>query len=213
MKPAQAQNIFHGNVGQDKTGSASGRTASPQPASDTQVSDRTAAKTRRTRSQTEITPSRAKVPFTLHVDPILKADVERQAEINGNSASAEGGALLEAIVRQKIHQQQAATLETTIERVMARAYRSMATQMAYFLVTILFELGKIKAVSTNTLGMQEGVTEELLKDILQDADKRTRASLARKNPRLIPLIQVVEEWLLTAEDAAGQRNGKKAGSG
>jgi hypothetical protein len=140
--------------------------------------------------------------------------VERQAQMNGNSASAEGGALLEAMVRQKIHQQQAATLETTIERIMATSSRRMATQMAYFLVTILFQLGQVKALSTNTLGLQPGVTEKLLKDILANADRSTRHSLKRKNPKLTPLIQAVEAWLLA--DEAGETeprapNGRKEG--
>jgi hypothetical protein len=59
--------------------------------------------------------------------------------------------------------------------------------------------------------MQEGVTEDLLKDIREDAEQRTRHSLARKNPKLTPLIKAVEEWLLS-EDEAVKGNGKKEGA-
>jgi hypothetical protein len=54
--------------------------------------------------------------MTLHIDPILKAEIQRQAELNGNSASSEGGAMLEAKAREQLHKQQAATLEVTLQR-------------------------------------------------------------------------------------------------
>jgi hypothetical protein len=60
-------------------------------------------------------------------------------------------------------------------------------------------VGHIKDLATHTLGMQEGMTEESLKDILQTADKRTKANLTRKTPQLTELMQTVEQWLLQAE--------------
>src|SRR5215217_2230213 len=90
MKTAQAQNIFHGGVLQDKRGFASDRAASGEPASDWGSSDRGPSKTKSHRSKSRSNPSRAKVPMTFHIDPILKSDIQRRAHINGNSASAEG---------------------------------------------------------------------------------------------------------------------------
>jgi hypothetical protein len=52
---------------------------------------------------------------------------------------------------------------------------------------------------TGIPGMQEGMIEESLKDILQTADKRTKANLTRKTPQLTELMQTVEQWLLEAE--------------
>jgi predicted kinase len=194
----------HGGVRLDKNGLASGRAASDQPASDSGVSDKSVSGTKSYRSKSDSKSSRAKVPFTIHIDPILKAEVKRLAELNtGNendSASAEGAALLEAMVRQKIHLQQAATLDTTLERLMAKFYRRMAGKLAFFLTIIVFNTGNTNVLVNNLLGMQKGMSEELLKDILRDADRQTKRSLSRKYPDLAPIIDAVEHWLLAEED-------------
>jgi hypothetical protein len=121
MKNGQAQNIFHGGVRQDKRGFASDRAASGEPASDFAVSDRGPLETKSHRSKSGSNPSRAKVPMTFHMDPILKADIQRRAQLNGNSASSEGEAMLEAKAREDLHTQQAQNLETTMERIHAKA--------------------------------------------------------------------------------------------
>ena len=190
----------HGGVRLDKNGLASGRTASGQPALDYQESDREPSGTKPQRSKSGSTSSRAKVPFTIHIDPIVKADIQRQAKLNGNSPSAEGAALLEAKAREELHKQQAATLDTKLERLMATFYRRMAGKLAFFLTIIVFTTGNTNVLVNNILGMQKGMTGELLKDILQDADRQTKRSLSRKYPDLAPIIDAVEQWLLTEEE-------------
>jgi hypothetical protein len=151
--------------------------------------------------------------MTLHIDPILKADIQRQARLNGNSASTEGGAMLEAKAREQLHKQQAATLEVTLERIHAKANRRMAGKLAFFLTVILFDVGQIKVMTTNNLGMQKGMNEDLLKDILKDADRQSRARRARAYPELTGLIKAVEEWLLADEDAGGGGTNGNTGRG
>jgi len=161
------------------------------------------------------------VPFTLHVDPILKADVKRLARLNKHnttdSASSEGAALLEAKVREDLHQQQAATLDRTIERSIAKAYRSMASRMAFLLVWIIYDVGDIKALASNTLGMQKGATPAMLTDILKQATRSTQAALKRKRPELSPLVAAVEQWLSAEEEDArtsgGGTNGHRGRGG
>ena len=135
----------------------------------------------------------------LWVNPIVKAEVQRQAELTGLSVSATGAALLEEILRQKLHVQQAATLETVLEKIIAKANLSLATRLSWLLVRIAFDTGQTRVLATNTLGMQEGMTEENLKEILATADKRTKANLTRKTPQLIDLMEAVEKWLLEGE--------------
>ncbi len=106
----------------------------------------------------------------LWVNPIVKAEVQRQAELTGLSVSATGAALLEEILRQKLHVQQAATLETVLEKIIAKSHRSLATRLSWLLVRIAFDTGQNRVLATNTLGMQEGMTEDLLKEILATAD-------------------------------------------
>ena len=136
----------------------------------------------------------------LWVNPIVKAEVQRQAELTGLSVSATGAALLEEILRQKLHVQQAATLETVLEKIIAKSHRSLATRLSWLLVRIAFDAGQTRVLATNTLGMQEGMTEDLLKEILATADRRTKANLTRKTPQLTQLMEAVEKWLLEAEE-------------
>jgi hypothetical protein len=170
QSPSKHQNIFqnqtkqtknfvaHRGVWLDKKGGPSDRTASIEPASDLESSDRTGPGTKKPRSRSESDRPRPKVPFTLHVDPILKADVKRLATLNtsntSDSASAEGAALLEDKVAEKLHKQQAATLDRTIERGIAKSYRSFASRMAFLLIWIIYDVGNIKALASNTLSMQ-----------------------------------------------------------
>ena len=139
------------------------------------------------------------VPMQLWVNPIVKAEVQRQAELTGLSVSATGAALLEEMLRQKLHVQQAATLETVLEKIIAKSNRSLATRLSWLLVRIAFDTGQTRVLATNTLGMQAGMTEDSLKEILATADKRTKANLTRRTPQLTQLMEAVEKWLLEGE--------------
>ena len=155
--------------------------------------------------------------MTLHIDPILKADIQRRAKLNGNSASSEGEAMLEAKAREDLHKQQAENLETTMERIHAKANRRMAKRLAFFLTAILFDVGETKVLTTNLLGMQKGMTEAMLKDVLTDADKQTRRRLSRKYPELTEFTQAIEAWLLAEEEdedaSRGGTNGHRGRGG
>jgi hypothetical protein len=187
------------DVWQDKRGIASDRAGSSQPASVQQG--------QRSPRMTNISPRSQDIPFVktkavpmqLWVNPIVKAEVQRQAELTGLSVSATGAALLEEILRQKLHVQQAATLEKVLEKIIAKSNRSLATRLSWLLVRIAFDTGQTRVLATNTLGMQEGMTEENLKEILATADKRTKANLTRRTPQLADLMEAVEKWLLEAE--------------
>jgi hypothetical protein len=108
--------------------------------------------------------------------------------------------LLKEILRQKFYQQQAATLPEIIEQAVAKANCKLATRFAWLLIRIAFDMGHTKVLATNLLGLQEGMTEESLKEILDTADKRTKANLTRKTPQLTELMEAVEKWLLEEEE-------------
>jgi predicted kinase len=155
--------------------------------------------------------------MTFHIDPILKADIQRRAQLNGNSASSEGEAMLEAKAREDLHTQQAENLATTMERMHAKANRRMAKKLSFFLTAILFDVGETKVLTTNVLGMQKGMSEDMLKDILRDADKQTRRRLSRKYPELTEFTQAIEAWLLADEEdedgGGGGTNGQRGRGG
>ena len=84
----------------------------------------------------------------------------------------------------------------------ARGTRALASRMAFLLVWLIYDVGTIKALASNTLGMQQGATPEMLTDILKQATRTTQAALARKRPELSPLVAAVEQWLLADEEEA-----------
>jgi len=198
------------DVWQDKRGDRSDRTGSRQPASVQQGRRSPPLSKPIARSQNIPFTKKKAVPMQLWVSPIVKAEIQRQAQIDGLSVSATGAALLEEILRQKLHIQQAATLETVLEKIIARSHRSLATRFVSLLVRIAFDTGQTRVLATNTLGMQEGMTQENLKEILATADRRTKANLTRKTPQLTELIQAVENWLVEGEEEK-KTNGNRQG--
>ena len=188
----------HGGVGQDKDAVLRVRHASAQPV---MLSDDPRTPPRITKSQRlqNRSTKRKLHQVAAWVDEPIILQLQDLARVQHLSMSQTIRGLLQEILRQKFHQQQAATLPELIDQAVAKANRTMATRMAWLLMRIAFDVGHIKVLATNTLGMQEGMTEESLKDILQTADKRTKANLTRKTPQLTELMHTVEQWLLQAE--------------
>jgi hypothetical protein len=132
---------------------------------------------------------------------------ERSLVLHSQTGSQTIAALLEEILRQKLHAQQGATLETVIEKCIMRSQRSLATRLAAFLARIAFDTGQTRVLTVNILGQQEGMSEPALKEILATADKRTKANLTRRTPQLTELIDAVEQWLLSREEDRGEGRG------
>jgi hypothetical protein len=188
----------HGGVGQDKDAVPSVRQALQQPVMLSETPRTPPRITKFPRVQNHST-TRKLHQVAAWVDEPIILQLQDLARVQHLSMSQTIRGLLTDILRQKFHQQQAATLPELIDQAVAKANRAMATRMAWLLIRIAFDVGHIKVLATNTLGMQEGMTEESLKDILQTADKRTKANLTRKTPQLTELMQTVEQWLLQAE--------------
>jgi hypothetical protein len=127
------------------------------------------------------------------------------AQTEGLSLSQTIAALLEEILRQRLHVQQAATIETVIEQCIARSHRALATRLAWLLVRIAFDTGQTRVLTTNILGHLDGVTEDSLKEVLATADRRTKTNLTRRSPQLTELMKAVEQWLL-ADEEEGRTN-------
>ena len=87
-----------------------------------------------------------------------------------------------------------------LREALARDNRRMATRLVKLLAWLLYDTGQIKAISNNMLGMQKGMTREMHKDILQDADRQTKTRFSRHNPDLVVCMDAIEQWLLREED-------------
>ena len=154
--------------------------------------------TKSTRVQNHPTRRRL-VQIASWVDEPIREQLLTISQSEGLSMSQTIAALLREILRQRFHKQQAATLPQIIEQAVAKSNRSLATRLSWLLVRIAFDTGQTRVLATNTLGMQAGMTQDSLKEILETADKRTKANLTRKTPQLTQLMEAVEKWLLEGE--------------
>jgi hypothetical protein len=99
----------------------------------------------------------------------------------------------------------------------ASDYRRLGKRLTRLLVMLIFDVGQIKAHTTNLLGMQKGMTGDMLKDILSDADKSTKRKFTRNSPDLNALADALEQWLLSDEEdskaSGGGTNGTRGRGG
>jgi hypothetical protein len=198
MKTNQPQKISYAGVWQDKDAPGRVRVASIQPVmvDDTPRTPPQNTKSTRVRNRAN---RRKLVQVASWVDEPIREQLLTIAQSEGLSMSQTIAALLREILRQRFHKQQAATLPQLIEQAVAKSNRSLATRLAWLLVRIAFDTGQTRVLATNTLGMQAGMTQDSLKEILETADKRTKANLTRKTPQLTQLMEAVEKWLLEGE--------------
>jgi hypothetical protein len=186
------------DVWQDKDATSRVRVASVEPVIVGNTPRTLPQNTKSTRIQNRANRRRL-VQVASWVDEPIREQLLIIAQSEGLSMSQTIAALLREILRQRFHKQQAATLPQIIEQAVAKSNRSLATRLSWLLVRIAFDTGQTRVLAINTLGMQEGMTEENLKEILATADKRTKANLTRKTPQLIDLMEAVEKWLLEGE--------------
>ena len=146
-------------------------------------------------------------------DPIV-SKVERKARKRDLSKSA---ALREIVLIGLAHDPDvdAALERESLRESHSRDIRLLAARLARLYVELLFDVGHIKALANNILGMQKGMTQQMHKEILQDADRQTKRNLSRANPELTPFIDAIEKWLRQGEDeeSAAQTNGKSGKGG
>ena len=89
----------------------------------------------------------------------------------------------------------------------ARDTRTLASRLVKLLAWLLYDTGQIKALANNTLGLQKGMTEQMHKDILTDANRQTSARFSRQNPDLADFMDAIEKWLIAGEEEGrGGRN-------
>ena len=191
-------------VPQDKRGLTSARKSTKQPARIVTPSARTELSNRSSRVQNAFNANAPKVQLPLHVKPIVKAEVQRMAEINGISPSAQGAALLEEILRQKLHIQQAATLETALEKILNRIISRRDSRLAHLLVRIADTVEQDRIIDANILSRMPGVTTTLRDQILDRASKKAKSKIKQKSPQLAEIMKDLETLLSQEEANAGE---------
>ena len=121
------------------------------------------------------------------------------AEINGLSPSAQGAALLEEIIRQKLHIQQGATLETALEKIITRIIGRRDARLAHLLVRIAFASEQGRILDSNILSRMPGVTPALRDQILDRSAKAAKSKITQSSPQLEDILTELEEILSQKE--------------
>jgi hypothetical protein len=192
-------------VGQDKRGFTPARKGIKQPARIATPSARSKVNNAFVRSQNHFSANAPKVQLPLHVKPIVKAEVQRMAEINVISPSAQGAALLEEMLRQKIHIQQAATLETALEKIINRAISRRDARLAHLLVRIAFSSEQGRGLDSTILSRMPGMTSAILDEILDRTAKAAKKKITHSSPQLEDILKDLEA--LFTEQEGGEREG------
>jgi hypothetical protein len=193
IPPAFAGTALRGVV-QDKRAGTDARIADIHSVESTK--DATSrSKNVRAQTPSDTRPKRQTTQLTLWVKPAVKRELERIAEAEGLSLSRTGAAGLEEWLAQRIHIQHAGILQPIIEKAIAAQMRAYSSRIATLLVRSMFTSEQTRALATNILGRQQGVTQPILEQILDGSSNTAKRNITRVTPQLAALIQEVERWL------------------
>ena len=149
---------------------------------------------RTARSKNNPDPKRRTIHLTLHVDPIVKRELQRLAEQEGLTVSKTGAAFLKQALQHNVDMHYSALLEPIITSAIRKAMQGNTNRLAYLLARNAFTSEQTRNLVTNILGRQSGMTEETLKTILDMTKRSAKGSLTRRSPELEELITSLKEW-------------------
>jgi hypothetical protein len=182
-------------VRQDKGRISSARIGTPQPAPQTEPIRPHPLTNGATRSQNRPDPKRQTVHLTLHVDPIVKRELQRLADQEGLTVSKTGAAFLKQALQNNVDMHYSALLEPIIKTTIQDAMRGISNRLAFLLARTAFAAEQTRGIAANILGRQSGMTEEELKHILALTKRAAQGNLTRRNPELEELIAAIKQWL------------------
>jgi hypothetical protein len=188
------------SVVQDKARFARARAGTRQPAPHENPMRAHGLNTGAARSKKKPDPKRKTVQLTLWVDPIVKGELQRIAKQEGLTVSKTGSALLKQALQNNVNMQYSELLTPIIETAIDKRMRSRDARLAWLLVRVAFDTGQTRSLVTNILGRQQGMTEDMLKNILAMSQRTAKGNITRKTPELTELMEAVEKWLAEDEE-------------
>jgi len=141
------------------------------------------------------TAKRQTVHFTTWVKPSVKAELQRIAQAEGLTVSRTGAAALEEWLARRSHIQHRGIFQPMIEQAIAKEMRAYSSRIATLLVRSMFTSEQTRALATNILGRQPGVTQPVLEHILDGTSDTAKRNITRVTPQLATLIAEIEQWL------------------
>src|SRR5918999_358730 len=191
---------FDAAVRQDKGRISSAPRGTAQPAPHDIPNRPHPLNSRTARSKNNPDPKRKTVHLTLHVDPIVKRELQRLAEQEGLTVSKTGAAFLKQALQHNVDMHYSALLEPIIKSAIRKGIQGTTNHLTFLLARTAFTSEQTRNLVTNILGRQSGMTEETLKTILDMTKRTAQGSLTRRNPELEELIQALKEWLEEQEE-------------
>jgi hypothetical protein len=67
--------------------------------------------------------------------------------------------------------------------------KGISSRLAWLLVRISFDTGQTRSLVTNILGRQQGMTEDILKNILAMRQRTAKGNITRKTPQIAELME------------------------
>src|SRR5579871_607351 len=183
------------SVRQDNPPRPTARPASRQPSPLKTALRATTKPQKFPQSQKENEHKRKAVKLTSWVHPGVRAELERIAKSEGISLSRATAAALEESAAKRLHIQHAGILQPIIEQAIAKQMRSYSTRIAVLLVRSLFASEQTRAIVTNILNRQQGVSASVLEKILDGSSGSAKRNITRVTPQLATLINEVEAWI------------------
>lgn len=201
-RPDQRPNAqqFFQNVRQDKGAEYRASPASLQPASETENARAQGLNTEKERSQNRPSTHSKAEKVTIWLHPKVKAELERIAESEGLSISATGAVFLEKAIQSSLHEQHGALLEPIITQAIVRSMRAYSNRLAMLLVRVAFSSEQTRALVTNVLRRQPGVTPELLNTILDGSSNTAKRNITTRTPQLEEIIRELEEMIIQEKE-------------
>src|SRR5437667_3187353 len=141
------------------------------------------------------TAKRQTVHFTTWVKPSVKAELQRIASAEGLTVSRTGAAALEEWLARRSHIQHRGIFQPMIEQAIATQMRAYSSRITMLLVRSMFASEQTRALATNILGRQPGVTQPVLDHILDGTSDTAKRNITRVTPQLANLIREIETWL------------------
>ena len=145
---------------------------------------------------------RQTIKLTLWVKPAVKHEVQCIAEAEGLTVSRTGAAALEEWLARRSHIQHRGIFQPMIEQAIAKEMRAYSSRIAMLLVRSMFASEQTRALATNILGRQPGVTQPVLDHILDGTSDTAKRNITRMTPQLASLIAQIEQWFEQGPSAA-----------
>jgi hypothetical protein len=134
------------------------------------------------------------VHTTLHLHPLVRAELERWAGEAALSVSCVGATLLADAIRQDIHSQYKSLLQPMLRQIIRDELRAVGNRIVFFLMRIALASEQTRVLVTNILERilkREGVENERFHQLLDQSSRMARRNIIQKTPQLKTLLA---EW-------------------